>query len=113
MAFGLRNVTDQQLALNSIHRVLKPGGKLAVLEFTAVEHAGLKELYDVYSFRVLPALGKHVARDEDSYRYLAESIRRHPDRHKLRAMFEHAGFEQTRVRVLSGGIVAIHTGVRF
>lgn len=112
MAFGLRNVTDQCAALRSIFGTLKLGGKLSVLEFTRVDKDGLKQLYDLYSFKVLPALGKVIANDEDSYRYLAESIRKHPDHATLQGMFEDAGFEKTDVRLLSGGLVAIHSGYR-
>jgi demethylmenaquinone methyltransferase / 2-methoxy-6-polyprenyl-1,4-benzoquinol methylase len=112
IAFGLRNVTDKLAALGEMHRVLRPGGRLRVLEFSQVQLAPLKSLYDLYSFRVLPWLGAQVAGDGDSYRYLAESIRRHPDQEALATMLRGAGFEQVDYRNLSAGIVAIHGGVR-
>jgi len=112
MAFGLRNVTDQQKALNDMHRVLKPGGKLMVLEFTEVNIKFLAKIYDFYSFKILPEIGELVAKDRDSYQYLAESIRKHPNQAKLKTMFEKAGFELCKVENMSGGIVAIHTGYK-
>jgi demethylmenaquinone methyltransferase/2-methoxy-6-polyprenyl-1,4-benzoquinol methylase len=112
MAFGLRNVTDKQLALNSIYRVLRPGGRLLVLEFSRPA-AMLKPAYDFYSFNILPRLGKLVAHDEDSYRYLAESIRMHPDQRTLRDMMQQAGFENSDYHNLTGGIVAIHRGYKY
>ncbi|MDX1480897.1 MAG: bifunctional demethylmenaquinone methyltransferase/2-methoxy-6-polyprenyl-1,4-benzoquinol methylase UbiE [Woeseiaceae bacterium] len=111
IAFGLRNVTNQDNALASMFRVLKPGGKLLVLEFSKPIEA-LKPAYDFYSFNVLPFMGRIVAGDEDSYRYLAESIRMHPDQESLKAMMEEAGFERCRYHNLSGGIVALHVGYR-
>jgi demethylmenaquinone methyltransferase/2-methoxy-6-polyprenyl-1,4-benzoquinol methylase len=107
MAFGLRNVTDKQQALNSIYRVLRPGGRLLVLEFSRPV-AALKPAYDFYSFSILPKLGRLVAKDEASYRYLAESIRMHPDQQTLRSMMQQAGFENCDYHNLTGGIVAIH-----
>jgi len=112
MAFGLRNVTDKQQALNSIFRVLRPGGRLLVLEFSKPASA-LKPAYDFYSFNILPKLGRLIAKDEDSYRYLAESIRMHPDQMSLQGMMEQAGFEDCDYHNLSGGIVAIHRGYKF
>ena len=112
MAFGLRNVTDKQRALNAIFRVLKPGGRLLVLEFSKPV-AALKPVYDFYSFNVLPKLGQLIARDAPSYRYLAESIRMHPDQPTLQAMMQQAGFERCDYHNLTGGIVAIHRGYKF
>jgi demethylmenaquinone methyltransferase/2-methoxy-6-polyprenyl-1,4-benzoquinol methylase len=112
MAFGLRNVTDKQQALNSIYRVLRPGGRLLVLEFSRPV-AALKPAYDFYSFNILPKLGRLVARDEASYRYLAESIRMHPDQQTLRSMMQQAGFENCDYHNLTGGIVAIHRGYKY
>ena len=109
MAFGLRNVTDKQRALEAIYRVLRPGGRLLVLEFSRPA-AALKPAYDFYSFTILPKLGRLIAKDEDSYRYLAESIRMHPDQQTLKGMLEQAGFERCDFHNLTGGIVAIHRG---
>ena len=112
MAFGLRNVTDKQRALHAIFRTLKPGGRLLVLEFSKPV-AALKPAYDFYSFKLLPKLGHLIARDAPSYRYLAESIRMHPDQPTLLAMMEQAGFERCDYHNLTGGIVAIHRGYKF
>ncbi len=112
IGFGLRNVTDKDAALASMFRVLRPGGQLLILEFSKPVAPGLGTIYDTYSFRVLPAMGRLVANDADSYRYLAESIRRHPDQDTLRAMMAEVGFERCRFHNLTGGIVALHRGYR-
>jgi len=109
IGFGLRNVTDKPAALASMRRILRPGGQLLVLEFSRPA-AGLKPLYDLYSFKVLPAMGRLVARDADSYRYLAESIRVFPDQPTLAGMMREAGFDNCRWHNLTGGIVAVHRG---
>jgi demethylmenaquinone methyltransferase/2-methoxy-6-polyprenyl-1,4-benzoquinol methylase len=113
IGFGLRNVTDKAAALASMYRLLRPGGQLLILEFSHPTAPGLKPLYDTYSFRVLPVLGRLVANDAESYRYLAESIRMHPDQEALLAMMRTAGFEGARYHNLTGGIVAVHRGYRW
>ena len=110
IAFGLRNVTDKPLALRQILRVLKPGGRLHILEFSKVRPKPLKRIYDGYSFGILPILGKLVANDADSYQYLAESIRKHPGQSELAEMMREAGFTDVTFENLTGGIVAIHRG---
>jgi len=111
IAFGLRNVTEKITALRSMRRTLKLGGKLMILEFSEPSKA-IKPAYDLYSFKVLPVIGKIVAKDADSYQYLAESIRVHPDQETLKAMMEEAGFERCRYHNLAAGIVALHVGYR-
>ena len=110
IAFGLRNVTNKEAALASMLRILKPGGRLLVLEFSKPEQPWLGKIYDEYSFRILPQIGKLVANDADSYQYLAESIRMHPDQETLKKMMLDAGFDRVDVHNLTGGIVALHRG---
>ncbi len=114
ISFGLRNVTDKATALASMQRVLKPGGRLCVLEFSKPKYESLDKIYDFYSFNLLPRLGSLIAGDRDSYQYLAESIRRHPDQNTLKAMMiEQGGFDEAEVFNLSGGIVALHRAFKY
>lgn len=110
IAFGIRNVTDIPKALREAHRVLKRGGRFFVLEFSTTQWPGFAEVYDAYSHKLVPKLGKLLARDEESYRYLIESIRRFPDMPSFERMIAEAGFKQTKVEPLLGGLVAIHSG---
>jgi demethylmenaquinone methyltransferase/2-methoxy-6-polyprenyl-1,4-benzoquinol methylase len=113
ISFGLRNVTEKDKALRSMFRVLKPGGRLLVLEFSKPVIAPLSKVYDIYSFHVLPKIGQLIASDAESYRYLAESIRMHPNQETLKGMMEQAGFENVIYHNLTGGIVALHRGYKF
>ena len=112
IAFGLRNVTDKTKALNSVLDCLKPGGKLIVLEFSKPTNEMLREIYDIYSFEIIPKLGEIVLSSEESYHYLAESIRMHPNQEELKDLFEDCGFENCNYENLTNGIVAIHTGTK-
>ncbi len=113
ISFCLRNVTDKQKALESMFRVLKPGGRLLILEFSKPIFEPLSKIYDAYSFHLLPKMGEIIANDSESYRYLAESIRMHPAQETLKSMMEMAGFEFTQYYNLTGGIVALHRGYKF
>lgn len=110
ISFGLRNVTDKLKALKEMQRVIKPGGRLVVMEFSKTNNPALTKLYDFYSFSALPFMGKVIANDEESYRYLAESIRMHPDQETMKSMMLEAGFDEVEYKNLTGGIVAIHRG---
>ncbi|MBN9286441.1 MAG: bifunctional demethylmenaquinone methyltransferase/2-methoxy-6-polyprenyl-1,4-benzoquinol methylase [Gammaproteobacteria bacterium 39-13] len=113
MGFGLRNVTFKEKALQSMYRVLKPGGHIIILEFSHPTNATFSKLYDTYSFHVLPKLGEWVAKDGASYQYLAESIRMHPNQEKLKELILQAGFDVCHYHNLTGGIVAIHKGIKY
>ena len=113
ISFGLRNVTNKDKALAAMHAAIKPGGRLLVLEFSKPILPALEKAYDTYSFNVIPKLGKLIANDEDSYQYLVESIRKHPDQDTLKQMMLDAGFDHVKVHNLSGGIVALHVAYRF
>jgi demethylmenaquinone methyltransferase/2-methoxy-6-polyprenyl-1,4-benzoquinol methylase len=113
IGFGLRNVTHKDKALQSMYRVLKPGGRLLVLEFSKPEHQWLNKVYDVYSFNLLPMMGKLLVNDAESYRYLAESIRMHPDQETLKQMMLDAGFDAVEYHNMTGGIVALHRGFKY
>jgi demethylmenaquinone methyltransferase/2-methoxy-6-polyprenyl-1,4-benzoquinol methylase len=113
ISFGLRNVTRKQDALASMYRVTRPGGRLLILEFSRPVLPLLEKIYDTYSFNVIPRLGKLIAADEESYQYLVESIRKHPDQQALKSMMGKVGFEDIRVHNLSGGIVALHIGIKY
>lgn len=113
IGFGLRNVTHKKQALASMYRALKPGGRLLVLEFSKPTNVVMSKLYDFYSFKVLPKMGQLVAKDSDSYQYLAESIRMHPDQETLKGMMETVGFEQVTYHNLTQGVVALHRGFKF
>ena len=110
IAFGLRNVTDKEKALNAIYRALKPGGKLVILEFSKPQNEVFREIYDLFSFEVIPKIGAFIAQTEESYRYLAESIRMHPTQEELKVMIEGSGFTKCKYENLTNGVVAIHSG---
>lgn len=113
IAFGLRNVTNKAAALRSMYRVLKPGGKLLILEFSHPTNAIFSKIYDAYSFKVIPLLGEVIANDRSSYQYLVESIRMHPNQENLKSMLQESGFEDVDYFNLSGGIVALHKGYKY
>lgn len=113
ISFGLRNVTNKLNALKSMYRVLKPGGKLLILEFSHPENPILNKLYDVYSFNVIPKMGELITNDKESYQYLVESIRMHPNQETLKSMMQEAGFEDVDYHNLNGGIVALHKGFKY
>lgn len=113
IAFGLRNVTDKSVALKSMYKTLKPGGKVLILEFSHPVTPMLNKIYDFYSFNIIPGMGKLIANDRESYQYLVESIRMHPDQEKLKSMMIEAGFEDVEYFNLNGGIVALHMGYKY
>ncbi len=113
IGFGLRNVTHKDKAIESMFRVLKPGGRLLILEFSKPTNVVMSKLYDLYSFKILPKMGQLIAKDSDSYQYLAESIRMHPDQETLKGMMESVGFEEVSYFNLTQGIVALHRGFKF
>jgi demethylmenaquinone methyltransferase/2-methoxy-6-polyprenyl-1,4-benzoquinol methylase len=113
IAFGLRNVTDKAAALRSMYHVLKPGGKVLVLEFSKPAIKELSKIYDLYSFNVIPKLGEWIANDKASYQYLVESIRMHPDQEQLKALMQECGFEDVMYHNLTGGVVALHIGFKY
>lgn len=113
IAFGLRNITDKAAALRSMYRVLKPGGKMLVLEFSKPVMKGLSKIYDFYSFNIIPKLGEWISHDKASYQYLVESIRMHPDQEQLKTLMQECSFEDVIYHNLTGGIVALHKGFKY